>query len=786
MFPSAPSSSSSASSRKKKLVIKSFSLGATQPPADYEERTWAELSAAVSAVHAQKPVPASLQSLYQSVQNLCTAGAAARIFDALRAQCDSHCLAQLRTLNDSASTAASSGTSSLSSSTSDPTSPSSSSSLTAMETTDEPTPAQESLRDLSSSEAVSFLERANSCWQAHCRDLRMIRSVFLYLDRTYVLQQTKVRSLWDMGLQLFAENLARCDRLGHRVIQSLLVVIQMERDGDSVELGLLHSLVGMLRELGLYKSMFETPFLTSTDQYYLAESKRQLTDTESLDGAEYLHHVSNRLSQENERVAHYLAPTTRPDLLAIVEKRMLSDHVSTLLNQCFHTLMANHAIGDLKLLYSLLKRVNALDEVKKSFNAFIKGAGRVRIKDEEKDKNLVVDLLGFKQWMDRIVRESFESNDAFAYSMKEAFEAFMNDRANKPAELIAKYVDVKLRVGNRDSEEDLDSLLDRTMVLFRYVQGKDVFEAFYKKDLAKRLLLGRSASNDAERSMISKLKNECGSAFTSKLEAMFKDMELSKSLMTTFRQSSKSTTKEAFPFDLNVSVLQTGMWPTYPELKLTLPSVMQDSLNVFEAFYLSKHNGRRLHWQNAVGHCVLKAFFKHGRKELDVSLIQCVVMLLFKEESTVSYKDIQEALGADEAEVKRTLQSLACGRIRVLQKKPKGRDVNDDDVFVFNHEFRAKPFRLKINSIQLRETAKEVEETHENILQNRVYAVDAAITRIMKARKQLSHQQLMGELHKQLKFPLTASDVKQRVSSLIDREYLERDVDDPNTYIYLA
>ncbi len=40
----------------------------------------------------------------------------------------------------------------------------------------------------------------------------------------------------------------------------------------------------------------------------------------------------------------------------------------------------------------------------------------------------------------------------------------------------------------------------------RYIQGKDVFEAFYKKDLAKRLLLGRSASVDAEKAMIAKLK----------------------------------------------------------------------------------------------------------------------------------------------------------------------------------------------------------------------------------------------------------------------------------------
>ena len=40
--------------------------------------------------------------------------------------------------------------------------------------------------------------------------------------------------------------------------------------------------------------------------------------------------------------------------------------------------------------------------------------------------------------------------------------------------------------------------------------GKDVFEAFYKKDLAKRLLVGKSASVDAEKSMLSKLKQGTG------------------------------------------------------------------------------------------------------------------------------------------------------------------------------------------------------------------------------------------------------------------------------------
>lgn len=74
------------------------------------------------------------------------------------------------------------------------------------------------------------------------------------------------------------------------------------------------------------------------------------------------------------------------------------------------------------------------------------------------------------------------------------------------------------------------------LLLLSLSSGKDVFEAFYKKDLAKRLLVGKSASVDAEKSMLSKLKQECGAAFTSKLEGMFKDMELSKDVLVHFKQ----------------------------------------------------------------------------------------------------------------------------------------------------------------------------------------------------------------------------------------------------------
>lgn len=58
--------------------------------------------------------------------------------------------------------------------------------------------------------------------------------------------------------------------------------------------------------------------------------------------------------------------------------------------------------------------------------------------------------------------------------------------------------------------------------------------------------------------------------------------------------------------------------------------------------------------------------------------------------------------------------------------------------------------------------------------------------RIMKTRKTLTHTLLMSELFSQLKFPATPIDLKKRIESLIERDYLERDPTKPGEYRYLA
>jgi len=53
---------------------------------------------------------------------------------------------------------------------------------------------------------------------------------------------------------------------------------------------------------------------------------------------------------------------------------------------------------------------------------------------------------------------------------------------------------------------------------------------------------------------------------------------------------------------------------------------------------------------------------------------------------------------------------MACGKVRVLRKRPKGKDVLDGDSFTFPLDFKHKLFRIKVNTIQLKET-REVSST---------------------------------------------------------------------------
>ncbi|KDE09586.1 hypothetical protein MVLG_00481 [Microbotryum lychnidis-dioicae p1A1 Lamole] len=617
----------------------------------------------------------------------------------------------------------------------------------------------------------------------------LIRSVFLYLDRAYVLPLPTLLAIWELGLDILRHSVLADEAIAERITSALINLIVRERDGEAIPRALVQSVVTALSTISTqsHQTLFVAPFLASSRTYYEAEG---VTLSSELDASSYLRRVNQRLSEEAERCdSGMVGVALKGDVLRVVLDEMVKNHVEAIATKQVGAMVSENRTTDLSSLYSLLSRISALPILRNAFLEHFKATGLAIVLDKEQDDKMVINLIALRNSGVNIVEQCFAREHQFSQAISSAFEFFINKRENKPAEMIAKFLDAKLRSGNKSmGDAEFEKLLNDVLFLFRFTQGKDIFEAFYKRDLAKRLLLNKSASFDAERSMLLKLKDECGAGFTQKLELMFKDVELSEDIMRAYADSSAAPC----PFGLSVNVLSTGNWPTYPPTTVTLPSDMASALDKFKVFYQSKHQGRALTWAHALDYCSLRAKFpKGGRKELSVSLFQTVILLLFNDVADgakLGFNEIVEATRLDPKEAARTLQSLACGKVRVLQKHPKGRDVNPTDQFSFNKEFKDDHIKIKINQIQQKETAEENKSTTDRVFTDRSSHLQLAIVRIMKARKTLKYTELVMEVVTQIgsRFKVETSEIKKAISSLMDREYMRRSETEQTVFEYVA
>ena len=87
-----------------------------------------------------------------------------------------------------------------------------------------------------------------------------------------------------------------------------------------------------------------------------------------------------------------------------------------------------------------------------------------------------------------------------------------------------------------------------------------------------------------------------------------------------------------------------------------------------------------------------------------------------------------------------------------------------------------------------KEEKAETEKTHHHISRNRKHETEACIVRVMKDKKIMSYPALVAAIIDQLKrrFTPQIANIKKNIESLIERDYIERDPNDPKTYRYIA
>lgn len=326
------------------------------------------------------------------------------------------------------------------------------------------------------------------------------------------------------------------------------------------------------------------------------------------------------------------------------------------------------------------------------------------------------------------------------------------------------------------------------MTIFKYIDDKDVFQKFYSRMLAKRLVGGLSASEDAETNMIGKLKEACGFEYTNKLQRMFQDMQTSKDLNTAYKDHRATLEEERSAIDATFQVLGTGFWPlTAPTTPFTPPQEILKAADNFKTFYLQKHSGRKLTflWQHCKGE--VRANFirlKNVPVTLQVTTYGLAILLCFNNSPNgTSYEEIEAQTNLAKDTLDPSIALFVKAKI-FLPQPPNGKP-EPGTFYTLNMNFKPKKLKLNMQMQIKSETKQEVEDTHKTIEEDRKLLIQSAIVRIMKSRKKLRHQILLQETIAQIsqRFKPSVQDIKKCIDILLEKEYLERLENDELGYL---
>lgn len=665
-----------------------------------------------------------------------------------------------------------------------------------------------------------FLKGMRDSWERHVSAMSMITDIMMYLDRGQVAHtdhDSDRPPLYMTVLGLYRDSILRHEfpsvegPLTNVLNAVILDLINMERKGDIIDRNLVHRVIVMYEQLAetdemmdenrLYLTTFEPVYIQDSRRFYAAEADELLSQGNA---SAWSRQAYRRLQEEQDRCQTTVSKLSQAKIITVVEEELVTRHLDRFLAldvTGVRSMIDNDRFEDLSILYELISRPGVkggVEKLKTIVSVRIvelgveieRGLSEVnlsgaqttanKVKEEasndgvEKPKALtgaarqtaaavkwVDDVLQLKDKFDKFLAECFHGDKILESALTKSFTDFIN-LFNRSAEVVSLFIDDNLKNGIRGkTEAEVDVTVDKAITLIRYLQDRDMFQRYYQKHLGRRLLHGKSESQEAEKQLISRMKQEIGNHFTSKFEGMFKDMDTSHELTAGYRDHIRALGDvDRKNIDLSISVLTSNNWP--PEgmasksgdgarVECTWPVEIKRLQESFLKYYLSERNGRVLSWMGSQGSADIKCIFpkipgkesgalsKERRYELTVSTHGMVVLMLFNDlpdDVWLSYEDIQASTNISTGELNRTLASLSLApKSRVLLKEPMNKTIKPSDRFSYNASFVSKTVKIRapIVSAQSKvEDADERKETEKKNDENRAHIVDAAIVRIMK------------------------------------------------------
>ncbi|XP_025786007.1 cullin-2 isoform X1 [Puma concolor] len=546
--------------------------------------------------------------------------------------------------------------------------------------------------------------------------------------------------------------------------------------------------------LKFYQEIFESPFLTETGEYYKQEASNLLQESNC---SQYMEKVLGRLKDEEIRCRKYLHPSSYTKVIHECQQRMVADHLQFLHAEC-HNIIRQEKKNDMANMYVLLRAVSTgLPHMIQELQNHIYDEGlraTSNLTQENMPTLFVESVLEVHGKFVQLINTVLNGDQHFMSALDKALTSVVNYREPKSVckapELLAKYCDNLLKKSAKGmTENEVEDKLTSFITVFKYIDDKDVFQKFYARMLAKRLIHGLSMSMDSEEAMINKLKQACGYEFTSKLHRMYTDMSVSADLNNKFNNFIKN---QDTVIDLGISfqiyVLQAGAWPLTqaPSSTFAIPQELEKSVQMFELFYSQHFSGRKLTWLHYLCTGEVKMNYLGKPYVAMVTTYQMAVLLAFNNSETVSYKELQDSTQMNEKELTKTIKSLL--DVKMINHDSEKEDIDAESSFSLNMNFSSKRTKFKITTSMQKDTPQEMEQTRSAVDEDRKMYLQAAIVRIMKARKVLRHNALIQEVISQsrARFNPSISMIKKCIEVLIDKQYIERSQASADEYSYVA
>ncbi|XP_066998802.1 cullin-2 [Anabrus simplex] len=661
---------------------------------------------------------------------------------------------------------------------------------------------------------ANLLKSYYEAWSEYSLGINYLHLLYLYLNQQHIKKQKlseaeiifgnltpdsqEQMEIGELGFEIWKKNMI--EPLKEDLVNLLLEGIHCDRVGDGnptavhIIKGVIQSFVTVeefKKKVKLYEEIFEGPFLQASGEYYKQEASRLLQECNvSL----YMERVSQRLKEEQMRSQRFLHHTSFNKVKEKCEQHMIVDHLEFLHGEC-KPMIQQERRKDLTYMYSLLRSIphgipllinEMLEHIKQQGLQCIANLGEENVYCQFVDSML--DL--HKKYKD-MINEVFAGDQAFVGALDRACSSVVNYRSTpkvtaRAPEMLAKYYDFLLKRSAKGmSEAEIDDRLARSIIVFKYLDDKDVFQKFYSRMLARRLIHQQSQSMDAEEAMINRLKDACGYEFTNKFQRMFNDITVSSDLNSKFNAFLKSENCD-LGISFTIYVLQAGAWPLGQTAvtPFNVPQELEKSVQMFEKFYHSSFNGRRLTWLHHLCHAEVKLGYLKKPYQITMQTFQMAILLLFETTDSLSCKEIQDTLQLNTEQFSKHVASLLDSKLLLTTSE----DITPDTVLTLNLEYNNKRTKFRITAALQRESPQEVEQTLSSVDEDRKLYLQAAIVRIMKSRKLLKHNALIQEVLSQAKgtFSPSISMIKKCIEALIDKQYIERTPNSSDEYSYVA